>query len=207
MQSLLIAPWSLILTNVDAAFEICTILDKNALRNDIARKHSGLPQLDTVFTVDIAVDSTVNHNFLGSDVRADASIWTNGEVVIVQLNAAFYLSVNVQVFTAGKFALHHDGFANMGYIGTTLLAGSKRVHGTDLLISLAGLRRRPKHRTSISGRKINAQYAQRDDPALRSRDLKATGAAQFGANYTEQTLRTQRIAGSSLKPIRSRAAL
>jgi len=80
----------------------------------------------------------VNHYLLGIYVRANASVRTNCEVMLVQFDATFYLSINIQIFAAGELALHYHGFADMGNIGTTLLAGSIGVHGTDLLIPLAG---------------------------------------------------------------------
>ena len=130
----LFTPRSLVLADVDSTFEIRAILDEDTLRSDIARKHGGLPQFNTLFTIDIAVDSPVNNDFLGIDVCSNPPIRTNSEVVFEQLDAAFYLSIDVKVFTAGKFAPYNYGLADVGYIGTTLIAGSIHIrHGTDLL--------------------------------------------------------------------------
>src|SRR4029077_4760875 len=81
MRRPLFAPRSLVFTNVDAALEICAILDDDPLRGNIARKHSRLPELDAICADDVAIDSAVNHHFLGIDVRANASVWTNREVM------------------------------------------------------------------------------------------------------------------------------
>ena len=136
----LLAPRRLFLANVDAAFEVCPVLDHDALSNNISGKNGGLPQFNAVHAGDVAVDSALNHNLLGIDVRANASVRTDGQVVIVQFDAAFNFPVNVQILTPRKFTLDHDGLADMGTIGSILLAASIRIHETDLLTSLPGLR-------------------------------------------------------------------
>jgi len=191
MRRLLFAPRSLVFTNVDAALEICAILDDDPLRGNIARKHSRLPELDAICADDVAIDSAVNHHFLGIDVRANASVWTNREVMIVQFDAALYFPVDIQIFTAGELALYYDGFADMRHICTTLLAGSIRVHGTDLLTSLADPGRRSKIRAfALRTQDSMSQYAKYEAVAISN--LQATGVARFAANYTEQIPRTQR---------------
>ena len=166
MTSLLFAPRSLVFADVDAAFEVCPILDEDALRHDIACKHSRFSQLHTIFATDVAVDPAMNYDFLRCDVRANAPVGANREAVIVQFDAAFYFSVNKQIFTAGKFALHHYGFANVGNIGTSLLAGSIRIHGTDLLIPSAGQSRRSKYWPFDLRTKIPRPSVQSQDSAI-----------------------------------------
>jgi len=48
MRNLLLSPRSLVLTNVDAALEICAVLDHDALSRDVTGKHRGLPELDPI---------------------------------------------------------------------------------------------------------------------------------------------------------------
>jgi hypothetical protein len=80
--------------------------------------------------------------------------------VIVQFDAALYFPVDIQIFTAGELALYYDGFADMRHICTTLLAGSIRVHGTDLLTSLADPGRRSKIRAfALRTQDSMSQYA------------------------------------------------
>jgi hypothetical protein len=138
MSRLLLASRSLLFANVDTAFEVCAILDHDALSDNITCKNCGLPQLDSISACDIAIYSTLDHDLFGIDVRANASVRTDCEVVIVEFNAAFNFSVYVQIFTSRKFTLDHHGFADMSNIGPTLLVGSIRIHETDLLTSLAG---------------------------------------------------------------------
>lgn len=134
MRSLLVAPRRLIFADVDPTFEICAVLDEDTLRSNVARKDRRLSQLNAFFSIDVAVDASVNNHFFGVDVRANSSIRSNGEVIVVQLDRALDFSVDKQVFAAGKFSLHHHRLANVGNITPTLITGSICVHGTDLLI-------------------------------------------------------------------------
>jgi hypothetical protein len=55
---------------------------------------------------------------LGIDIGANPSIRANGEVVITQLNVAFHLSVDIEIFAAGKLAPDDHRPPEVGYIAS-----------------------------------------------------------------------------------------
>jgi hypothetical protein len=70
----------------------------------------------------------LNHYFFGIDVGFDAAIRTDGEVVIVQLDAAFDFPIKVQVFASRELSPDHDGLPNVGNVIAVLFTR----HGTNL---------------------------------------------------------------------------
>src|SRR5581483_580965 len=91
---------------------------------DITDNISTASQFDALRR-DIAIDRALNHDLTGVDRGADFPIRANREYLLAQRNAAFYLSVDVQIFSAGDLAFDLDTLADACLVE---LCPTRRVH-------------------------------------------------------------------------------
>src|SRR5579862_4180568 len=114
--------------DIDFAFEVGTLFNRNSLGDDIAHGDCGLGQLGTLGSADVAIQLALNDHTFGIYTGANLTVRSDDQPVTGEFDAAFHLAVHVKVFAARKLSLDDDGLANM-----RKLCRLRRLHDFGLL--------------------------------------------------------------------------
>src|SRR5882672_6939303 len=127
------------LLHVDAAAEVCPFRNSNARCRDVAVHRPVVANVDLFGGADVTGDLAEDDHGFGEHLRLDARICTDREHVLTQLDLAFNLSFNREIFAAVELAFDDDRFAyvhNISLLSTLRVAGRRRTRRR-----LRGLRR------------------------------------------------------------------
>src|SRR5262249_33765961 len=93
--------------DVDRAFEISAIFNGNTLGRDIAVQGTRPLEFHALAGGDVAVYSSVQHQVARRDGGLDLPIRPYHQLMIAQVDSAFDLSIEIQIFVAGKLSANH----------------------------------------------------------------------------------------------------
>jgi len=78
----------------------------------------------------------MNYHRLGADVRLHLPVRTDRQAVVAQLDFAFHVAIDVQIFRSRKLSLDHDRLTDVG-----ALSGLRSIHAlTSNLLALCSPR-------------------------------------------------------------------
>ena len=89
-------------------FEVRAVFNRDTMRHDIPHHDGRLPEIHSVTGLDITVQLALNDHATSIDVGVYLAVRPDREAIPAQFDAAFYLAVHIQIFTAGKFTLDHN---------------------------------------------------------------------------------------------------
>ncbi len=98
----------ILLLDIDCALKESAILNHNALRAHVANQRAGLAQLHATGGGHVAFNPAMHDQIASGDARFDLSVRTDDQAVVPQIDSALNLTIQIQVFTAGKFAFNLD---------------------------------------------------------------------------------------------------
>src|SRR5579884_4528973 len=84
------------LADINAALEEGAILNRDALRYDIARERAFAADVHSVTGVHVAAHFAEDDNFTGRDVRGYLSIAPHSHTIARKIDGPFYFAINVQ---------------------------------------------------------------------------------------------------------------
>ena len=96
--------------DIDAAFEVRTVLNHDAARFDVAYQLRFFLDVDLVRRFDVALNGAVDHNFASFQPGMDTPVGANGEAMFVALDRAFHLAIDGQIFTAENLSFTSHSF-------------------------------------------------------------------------------------------------
>src|SRR2546425_3499484 len=94
--------------HVDTAAEVRAFGNRDARRDDVAIHRPVVADVDLVAGGDVAGDFAQHDDRLGEHLGLDAAVGTNRQHVLAQLNRAFDVAFNRQIFAAVQLALDDD---------------------------------------------------------------------------------------------------
>ena len=101
------------LLDVDASLEISAFLDDDAGCHQVPHDRPGLADRNVVHRTDLPFDHADHNDFLGVNIGLHLTVGSDRQVVIPQLDGSLYLPVDIEVLTAGQFALDVNGFSDV----------------------------------------------------------------------------------------------
>jgi hypothetical protein len=84
--------------NLNRAFEVRVVLEKDARGREVADNRTVLLNLDAIADSQIALDTPMDNNFPRDDVADQLRVRSDAELVGFQVNSAFDCAIYVQVF-------------------------------------------------------------------------------------------------------------
>lgn len=126
--------WFCLALRIDRTLEICPVFNNDALCQYVARHDSRSTQLHSLTGVNVALNTSLDNHLTGVQMRVDAAIGTYGQAVVVEIDCALDLPVQVQVLASRQLSFDYDRLAN---VRDEFAARVKlvRFHGTGLLVS------------------------------------------------------------------------
>src|SRR4029434_1679133 len=122
----------ILLLHVDAAAEMRAVGDGDARRDDVALDRAVLLDVDLLGRVQIPRHLAEDDDGLGGDLGLDATVRSDSEHVVAQLDLAVDPTLDREVLAAAQLAVDHNALSD---------ARQLFVHGPRLLLGLS-LRRR-----------------------------------------------------------------
>ena len=128
--------------HVDGAAEVRAFGNGDARRGDVAVHRAVVANVDLLRGGDVAGDFTEHDHRLREDLGLDLAVRANREHVVLQIDPAFDVAFDRQVFAPAQLAFDDDGLSDIHVVPPKLgtrLAGSRR----------SGNRRRGRRRRSL----------------------------------------------------------
>src|SRR5215831_14972043 len=116
------------LHDIDAALEICAVLDDDAGGANIAGELRVLANFDFIGGFHVSVDRTQHHHFARLDGRLHNTIRADGEFMLHRLHSAFKLAIDIEIFAAIDVTGDLDGLSDGGCASTIFRLESGRRH-------------------------------------------------------------------------------
>ena len=104
--------------HVDAAAEVSALGDRHAWRDDVPVDRPVVADVDLVARCDVPGDLAEHDDRLGEHLRLDAAVRADRQHVVAQLNGAFDVAFDGQIFAAVQLALDDD---RLPYVHDVLL--------------------------------------------------------------------------------------
>src|SRR5438552_1519965 len=85
---------------INCSFEVSSIFDGDTLGGDSADQIRRFLQLTFFISLDVTFDFAVQNNLARTNISAYAAMRPHGKAVLLQVNAAFNLAVEIEVFAS-----------------------------------------------------------------------------------------------------------
>src|SRR3954470_20836015 len=117
------------LLHVDAASEVRALGNRHSRSRDVAVHRPVVADVDLLGCADVTRHFAQDDHGLGKHLRLDARVRTDREHVLTQLDLAFDLPLDCEIFAAVELTLDDDRFAyvhNSSLLSTLSVAGWRR---------------------------------------------------------------------------------
>jgi len=102
--------------NVDFASQVGAFLDRDPLGRDVPGENGAFAQFDPVARLNVSIKLALHDDALRFNGGFDLPVGADRQVVVLERDGAFDLSIDVQVFAAAQFALDNDRLTNLRQI-------------------------------------------------------------------------------------------